>query len=97
MRTATVAEVQEHLPDYLEVVEEGGSVSITERGRPIARLVPVSGVEDSSSLSRSTKPPALRRSVASLGVEQILSVAPIRTRGGVSAVELLVEERRLSR
>lgn len=40
MSTATVEEVQSHLPELLEKLATGESVIITRDGRPIARLTP---------------------------------------------------------
>jgi prevent-host-death family protein len=38
-----VYEAKTHLPKLLNDVERGESVTITRHGRPVARLVPVSG------------------------------------------------------
>jgi len=40
MKTAGVAELKAHLSRYLERVKAGQEVTITERGLPVARLVP---------------------------------------------------------
>ena len=37
-----VRELRDHLSSYLEDVKAGGELVVTERGRPIARLVPAS-------------------------------------------------------
>jgi prevent-host-death family protein len=36
---ASLREVNQHLSRYIEVVEQGGEVVITRRGKPIARIV----------------------------------------------------------
>lgn len=41
MKSAGVAELKAHLSRYLASVKEGEEVMVTERGRPIARLVPL--------------------------------------------------------
>lgn len=41
MRTAGVREARQNLTDLLDDVKKGREVVITERGRPVARLVPV--------------------------------------------------------
>lgn len=41
MRTAGVREARQHLTSLLDDVRKGREVVITERGRPVARLVPV--------------------------------------------------------
>ena len=40
MQTATVAEVQAHLPDLLRKVGAGQEVVILSEGKPVGRLVP---------------------------------------------------------
>jgi len=40
MRTAGVREARQHLSALLEEVKKGREVVITERGRPVAKLVP---------------------------------------------------------
>lgn len=44
MKSAGVAELKAHLSRYLASVKEGEEVTVTERGRPVARLVPVDPV-----------------------------------------------------
>ncbi|CAN5499023.1 hypothetical protein BH23ACI1_BH23ACI1_17460 [soil metagenome] len=41
MRTAGVREARQDLTSLLEEVRKGREVVITERGRPVARLVPI--------------------------------------------------------
>lgn len=43
MKTAAVAELKAQLSRYLSRVKAGEEVLVTERGRPVARLVPVGG------------------------------------------------------
>jgi len=40
MRTATVKEVQAHLPELLQQVSTGEEVIIVSEGKPVGRLVP---------------------------------------------------------
>lgn len=44
--TAGVSQLKAALSEYLARVKAGGEVIVTERGRPIARLVPVKAAED---------------------------------------------------
>ena len=61
MPTAGVAEVKARLSEYLDKVKAGSDVLITERGRPVARLVPVDRVNDvKASLSRMEKQGLIR-------------------------------------
>lgn len=41
MKTATVSELKMSLSDYLKRVRAGEEVLVKDRGRPVARLVPV--------------------------------------------------------
>ena len=43
MAEAGVRELRDHLSRYLERVKAGEELTVTDRGRPIARLVPVGG------------------------------------------------------
>lgn len=43
MSEAGVRDLRDHLSRYLERVRAGEELTITDRGRPIARLVPVGG------------------------------------------------------
>ena len=41
MKTAGVADLKAHLASYLKQVKSGSEILITDRGSPIARLVPI--------------------------------------------------------
>jgi prevent-host-death family protein len=43
MRSAGVAELKARLSEYLQRVKAGEEVLVTDRGKPVARLVPVGG------------------------------------------------------
>jgi prevent-host-death family protein len=43
MKTAAVSELKARLSEFLGQVKAGGEVLITDRGKPVARLVPISG------------------------------------------------------
>ena len=43
MTTATVSKLKASLSEYLRRVKAGEEVVVSERGRPIAKLVPVTG------------------------------------------------------
>jgi len=45
MKTAAISKLKAYLSDYLEQVKAGTEVLITDRGRPVARLVPISRVK----------------------------------------------------
>jgi len=82
MKRVKIAELKDQLSRYLREVERGGEVEVTDRDRPIARIVPVPGSDDRvvvvppkrpfSSLRGKRYPPA---------------------RWGMTSTELLLEER----
>jgi prevent-host-death family protein len=41
MKKAAVSELKAHLSEYLNQVKAGGEILITDRGKPVARLVPI--------------------------------------------------------
>jgi len=56
MKTAAISKLKAHLSDYLSLVKAGTEVLITDRGKPVARLVPMSRVKTTKeSLGRMEK------------------------------------------
>ena len=43
MVRTSISELKARLSAFLDIVRQGGDILITDRGRPIARLVPVEG------------------------------------------------------
>jgi prevent-host-death family protein len=41
MKKAAVSELKAHLSEYLNQVKAGGEILITDRGKPVARLMPI--------------------------------------------------------
>lgn len=41
MKSVKIAELKDHLSEHLRAVEQGGEVVVTDRNRPIARIIPV--------------------------------------------------------
>ncbi len=46
VKTAAVSKLKAHLSDYLTQVKAGTEVLITDRGKPVARLIPLSRPRD---------------------------------------------------
>jgi len=42
VKTAAVSDLKSHLSEYLSQVKEGSEILITDHGKPIARIVPLS-------------------------------------------------------
>jgi prevent-host-death family protein len=56
MKTAAVSKLKAYLSDYLNQVKAGTEVLITDRGKPVARLVPISRTKTTGeSLTRMEK------------------------------------------
>ncbi len=41
MKRVKIAELKDHLSQHLRAVERGAEIEVTDRNRPIARLVPI--------------------------------------------------------
>ena len=88
-----VRELRQYASTYLARVKEGESLTVTERGRPIARLVPVRDGEDDWQTRWIAEG---RMRPATLPPSTWLEVEPMSTldEHGVSALERLDDLRR---
>jgi prevent-host-death family protein len=43
MKTAPISELKARLSEYLNQVKSGTEVLVTDRGKPVARIIPISG------------------------------------------------------
>lgn len=43
MKRVRIADLKDHLSEYLRAVENGAEVEVSDRNRPIARVVPIQG------------------------------------------------------
>ena len=98
MRKASVSETKSKLSSLLAAVKRGETILISDRGKPVARLEPVSH----AFAGESSHVEALIRSGVASAPRQKLDVAAFLSRGkariqkGTSAVSALVEERNRS-
>jgi prevent-host-death family protein len=61
MKTAAVSKLKAYLSEYLNQVKAGNEVLIADRGKPVARLVPISGTRAfGESLARMEKQGLIR-------------------------------------
>jgi len=81
MRQVKIAELKDNLSRYLRAVERGASVVVTDRDRPVARLVPVLVEEGIEVLPAARAFSALR------------DRRYPRTRSVIDSLSLLLEER----
>jgi prevent-host-death family protein len=98
MRTASVSETKNNLSAILRQVREGESYLIVDRGKPVARLGPVSSEEKGADQRRADleQRGILRRGRGRI-VQEILDTPPPRLPKNVSALALLLEERETGR
>ena len=77
MRSVGSYEAKTHLPRLLSEVEKGGTIIITRRGKPIARIVPAEEppVRDVASVIRDFRAYSRQqaRTLGSLSVQEIRS------------------------
>ena len=101
MRTATISDTKNSLSALLDRVRHGESILITDRGRPVARLEPVttgtgkSGPDDGR-LARLERAGIIRRARGGR-LDEIWRVPPLVAEAGGDILEVLLDERRSSR
>jgi antitoxin (DNA-binding transcriptional repressor) of toxin-antitoxin stability system len=97
MKKASITQTKNGLSALIDGLKGGEPVLIVDRGRPVARLEPVTGGEEgghSGRLSRLIRDGVLRPRRTSAPAAVFNTQPP---RAGASAVELLVDERREGR
>jgi len=96
MESVSVRELKNRLGYYLRNVRQGSSLVVTARGRPVARLIPISPP------ARTALPPQLEQRMWELAAKGFLTWAgrPFRVpqpvgvnRGSVLLSDLVVEDR----
>jgi prevent-host-death family protein len=98
MKKASITEAKNNLSALIDSVKGGSPVLIVDRGRPVARLEPVSALhpDDDSRLARLVREGIVRP--ARRGAPKGLFAAkPPRSKKGASAVRALLDERREGR
>ena len=96
MKTAPVSELKAHLSEYLNQVKAGMEVLITDRGKPVARLVPILRSKDlKESLVRMEKQGLIRLGSGKLPKDFWRMDRPDDPRGLV--LKALLEEREAGR
>lgn len=96
MTTASISETKAKLSALLERVKAGEDVTITDRGVPVARIVPIPAgeVDWDERLERLERQGVIRRPTKTLDLDWFLS-RPLPT-SRESVLEALLEERRES-
>jgi len=94
MKRATVTEAKNGLSALLDQVKAGETILITDRGVPVAQIVPATRTisdEDEGRLARLERAGLLRRGTGDF--REFLARPLVKTLDGSSVVELLLEER----
>jgi prevent-host-death family protein len=94
MKTASISQLKNRLSSYVDQVRAGETVLVTDRGVVVARLEPASASPDSSGrLERLERAGLVRVGRGAPPLELIGHPGP-PLRGGRSAVDAVLEERR---
>jgi prevent-host-death family protein len=85
-------QLRRHLGAYLQLAREGSAVQITDRGRPVACLIPAQSRKASEEADRLAR--LVARGAVRLGSGRFFRGKPAKLKPGPSIVEMLAEERR---
>ena len=99
MKKVSITEAKNGLSALIDGLKSGSRVLIVDRGRPVARLEPVTAGgenEQDGRLSRLVRDGVVTPGRAALP-RSLLTDMPPRLKGGASAVAALIEERREGR
>src|SRR5262245_58688565 len=98
MKKASITEAKNNLSALLDKVKNGSIVLIVERGRPIARLEPVTRAKDDGDgrIARLVRD-GIARPARGAAPGTVFSTPPVRLKAGTSGVRALLEERREGR
>jgi prevent-host-death family protein len=95
MNAVSISNAKATLSALLDRVRAGETVTITDRGRPVARLVPATeSIDDEGRLARLERAGLIRRGTGEPPLDLILSPPPS---AGASVLAALLEERREER
>ena len=97
MKKASITEAKNNLSALIDGLAAGSSVLIVDRGRPVARLEPVTrGRDDDGRLARLVRT-GIVRPARTGPPRSLFTIPPPARRGAMSAVNALLEERREGR
>jgi prevent-host-death family protein len=97
MRSATLTEAKNQLSSLVDQVRAGETIVLTDRGRPVARLEPVTTLDDATGRKARLERAGLIRVGRGRPPLDLLRTLPPRLARGGSAVRALLEERRDTR
>jgi prevent-host-death family protein len=98
MKKASITDAKNNFSALIDGVKAGSPVLIVDRGRPVARLEPVTEVAGDSTgqLSRLVRGGIVRPARSPMAMN-LFATKPPRPKGAASGVKALLEERRTGR
>ena len=98
MKKASITEAKNNLSSLIDSLKGGSPVLIVDRGRPVARLEPVTTApaEDDARLARLVRDGIVRPARAAIP-KALLASKPPRPKEAASGVRALIEDRRAGR
>ncbi|MBA2306143.1 MAG: type II toxin-antitoxin system Phd/YefM family antitoxin [Acidobacteria bacterium] len=95
MRKASITDAKNNLSALIDSVKGGSPVLIVDRGRPVARLEPVSGLGagEDNRLGRLVRDGIVRPARGGVATA-VFTTRPPRAKKGASGVRALLDERR---
>jgi prevent-host-death family protein len=95
MKKASITEAKNNLSALIDSVKGGSPVLIVDRGRPVARLEPVTGIGagDDDRLARLVREGTVRPARGT-APKMLFTTRPPRPKKGASGVRALLDERR---
>ena len=99
MKRASITDAKNNLSSLIDGLRNGSPVLIVDRGRPVARLEPVTNgpaPEDDGRLGRLVRDGIVRPARARLP-KALFASKPPRSKNGASGVRALLEDRRTGR
>ena len=97
MKTASITEAKNKLSALIDGLESGSPVLIVDRGRPVARLEPVTSCGSADGRLERLLRAGVIRPPRGAPPQALFSDAPPRAKRGQSAVAALLQERREGR
>lgn len=98
MKKASITEAKNNLSALIDRVKGGSPVLIVDRGRPVARLEPVSGLraQDEDRLARLVREGVVRPARGA-AAKPLFADRPPRPKRGATGTRALLDERRQGR
>ena len=92
MNTVGIKEIKNNLSRYLSRVKSGEEILITERGKPIARII---RENEKNNTIRQALAPLIEQGLVAMPSQPINRASPIRIKStGKSTSEMVAEDRR---